>query len=308
MKLFISHSSKDKKIGELLVNLFRDIGLNNNQIIFTSLEGFGIEKGADIFEWLKGQLAEKPYVVYLLSPNYYKSIACLNEMGAAWMVESEHIFLFTPEFDLKSEEFYSGAINPRKMGVNLDDKEALLSYFDEFTMKLGLPIKTAILNRAVENFIENLNQIPKTTSDEIVTSSREPDIKIEEDNDDNLLFREIRKGKLTNEELLIVAYLNNIGKEKLFWGWQESKETENIEEWENIYELNDKLSKSYSKVISRLNIRKIIEPSDYTGFDSVKEYSLIESVKNDILNPPEDIMVILKKAIQENTGDDDLPF
>ncbi len=50
-----------------------------------------MKKKENIFKWLKGRISEKPFVIYLLSPEYFSSVACLNEMGAAWVVENQHV-------------------------------------------------------------------------------------------------------------------------------------------------------------------------------------------------------------------------
>ena len=56
----------------------------------------------------------------MLSDNYYKSPACLNEMGAAWVLKKEYRSILLPGFDYKEIE---GAINPRKIGIKLDDDD-----------------------------------------------------------------------------------------------------------------------------------------------------------------------------------------
>ena len=116
MKIFISHSSKNKSYGQALVNLMISLGINSDKIIFTSNVAHGIPIGNNIFNWLKSQISDKPYVIYLLSPEYYQSIACLNEMGAAWVIENEHSMIFTPNFDL-----------------NLDEKSHKVHFFQHFS-------------------------------------------------------------------------------------------------------------------------------------------------------------------------------
>ncbi|NDY72253.1 hypothetical protein DO021_00105 [Desulfobacter hydrogenophilus] len=123
MKIFISHSSKNKDYGTLLVELLRNLGIREDEIIFTSNVAYGIPVGQNIFHWLKYQIEEKPFVVYLLSEQYYESIACLNEMGAAWIVENNHAAIFIPDFDLSSKEFQSGALDPREIGFHINDEE-----------------------------------------------------------------------------------------------------------------------------------------------------------------------------------------
>ena len=121
MKIFISHSSENKDYGNALVDLLTSIEVKSEDIIYTSNDAYGIPIGKDIFDWLKSKIEEKPFVIYLLSPEYYKSRTCLNEVGAAWIVENDHAMIFTPNFDLDSYEFKNGAINPREIGFYINN-------------------------------------------------------------------------------------------------------------------------------------------------------------------------------------------
>ena len=67
MKIFISHSSANKDYGNALVELLRGIGITEDEIVFTSNTAYGIPIGQNIFNWLKSQITEKPFVIYLLS-------------------------------------------------------------------------------------------------------------------------------------------------------------------------------------------------------------------------------------------------
>lgn len=59
----------------------------------------------------------------MLSRNYYNSPACLNEMGAAWVLKSDYTSVLLPGFNYQEIE---GAVNPAKIGFKLDDKDELL--------------------------------------------------------------------------------------------------------------------------------------------------------------------------------------
>lgn len=311
MKVFISHSSKDKEIGKLIVKLLKEIGVNSSGIVFTSLEGYGIPKGENIFDWLKSQLKEKPYIIYLLSDSYYSSVACLNEMGAAWMIESKHIFFFAPNFDLNNDKFLNGAIDPRKMGIHAGNKEDLISFCDEFIKQFNLETKLTIISRAVEEFISAVNKQPKLAQpfDNDSQSVKPTENSITDKGvKSNNLFDEIKNDKLIDEEILAIAYLNQMGKAHFLCGWQEHIEVEQIREWENINELNSKLSDGYSKVLNRFKIRRFIEPSDFTTNNNVKEYSLFEEIKSDILNLPLKIEEIINEVLEKNRINDDLLF
>lgn len=86
-KIFISHSSKDKEYGEVLVKLLLGIGIKGSQILFTSNPDYGIPTGENIFEYLKNQIHNDAHMLYLLSDHYYDNVVCMNEMGAAWVMQ-----------------------------------------------------------------------------------------------------------------------------------------------------------------------------------------------------------------------------
>lgn len=128
-KIFISHSSKDIAYVEKIVALLEDIGLNENQIFCSSVVGYGIPLDEDIFDYLRQQFqSHKLHVILILSENYYKSVPCMNEMGAAWVLQSQYTTILLPGFEFKEIE---GAINPRKIALKLD------SEVDEKRVKLG---------------------------------------------------------------------------------------------------------------------------------------------------------------------------
>ena len=55
------------------------------------------------------------YVILLLSKNYYDSVACLNEMGATWVLKAKYSTIVCPGFTVPE---IKGAVNPRKMGIS----------------------------------------------------------------------------------------------------------------------------------------------------------------------------------------------
>jgi hypothetical protein len=85
--VFISHCSADKVLAEKLVDILLNNGCNvgSDRILCTSLEGMGIPAGTDSFiQFLQEQIQGAKLVILLLTENYFASIFCVCEMGAAW--------------------------------------------------------------------------------------------------------------------------------------------------------------------------------------------------------------------------------
>lgn len=140
-KIFISHSSKDSEYVKLIFNFLESIGLTEN-IFCTSVPGCGIKLDEDIYDYLKAQFNEyELHVIFVLSKNYYESTACLNEMGAAWVLKNKYTTFLLPNFDFKEID---GAINPRKISIKLDDKpeifnELMLQFKNNILSEFNLP-------------------------------------------------------------------------------------------------------------------------------------------------------------------------
>lgn len=119
--LFISHSSANENIAENLVQLLRTLGFNNKNLFCSSVPGYDIREGEDIYDTLASKFQNyNIFVIFLLSKEYYESAACLNEMGATWVLKANYSTIVCPGFSIPEIE---GAINPRKMAVLLDDKK-----------------------------------------------------------------------------------------------------------------------------------------------------------------------------------------
>lgn len=119
-KIFISHASLDKGYVSKLVRLFENIGLNEQQIFCSSETGYDIPLGEDIYDYLKLQFQNHDlHVIFILSDNYYDSVACMNEMGAAWILQNRYTTILLPGFEFKE---IKGAINPRQIGLKLDNE------------------------------------------------------------------------------------------------------------------------------------------------------------------------------------------
>lgn len=155
-KIFISHSSFDSKYGEALLKLLRGLGLSRDQIIFTSNDDYGVPIGMNIFDWLKQQINDGAYMMYLLSNNYYESVACMNEMGAAWIVQNDYAVLAVPGFEFSNPKFLSGAIDPRTIGFSIDNRKRVVEFKNKLTQRFDLIIDEIDWNSLLDEFMMNI--------------------------------------------------------------------------------------------------------------------------------------------------------
>lgn len=159
-KIFISHSEKDAKYARAFVDLLEDIGVQKKDIFCTSVMGCGTALGENIFDTIKKQFTEyNTLVFFLLSDNYYNSAACLNEMGAAWVLQKDYTTVLLPGYEY---EQIKGTIDAGKTGFKLDDeKEKIRSRLTELKNKLEVSLELQsedehIWNRRLDDFLNKL--------------------------------------------------------------------------------------------------------------------------------------------------------
>jgi hypothetical protein len=334
MKIFISHSSRNKFYGDKLVDLLRSVGVKEHELIFTSNTAYGIPIGQNIFNWLKSQITEKPFVIYLLSEEYYQSIACLNEMGAAWIIENKHAALFTPNFNLSSKEFQSGALDPREIGFYITDEERILSFLHLISEDFEISKSHIIISQSVKKFITEISnyktEIVKPIVSDVVKKQEKTFIKEESIKSEPIrtistnqtdLFSKFTNlivlQKLKDDELILLHYIIETGRFKLMTGWQEQNEIDNIKEWEVINEIDSKLSRNYSSILKRFELRGFTEVSAVTSSNNPKEFKIKEEISNHLLDLPENVLNIIMESVNKshykypektNNEVDDLPF
>lgn len=159
-RIFISHSSKDREIANAFVGLLEDIGLGVDEIFYSSLTEYGVSLGENIVDTIKRELSNKKvHVVFLLSQNYYDSVICLNEMGAAWVMQHTYTSILLPGYEYKNIQ---GAIDAGRIGIKLDSNQAeLRDRLVEFRNQIQNEFALASLderkwNRKLDEFFERI--------------------------------------------------------------------------------------------------------------------------------------------------------
>lgn len=155
--VFISHSSGDKDFVEALVEMLESLGLDSSNLFCSSVPGFGIPLGKDIFETLKELITNhKLYVIFVQSPRYYESAISLNEMGAAWILQTDSCSILTRDMNYKDMR---GVVDGHKIALKVDADDAsykLNNLCDQILGFLNLPqIDTTRWERAKSKFLED---------------------------------------------------------------------------------------------------------------------------------------------------------
>ncbi len=157
--VFISHSSKDKSFVEALVDLLENLGLTKNNLFCSSVDGYGIPLGGDIFETIRELFYEHElYVIFIHSPRYYESNVSLNEMGAAWVLKTDFCSILTKDMVFNN---MTGVVNKSTLSIKVDSEDAparLTEMKDRLVNMLGLiPIDEVKWERKRTNFLKLVN-------------------------------------------------------------------------------------------------------------------------------------------------------
>lgn len=359
MKILISHSSKNAAYGSALVNLLTSVGVPHDRIVFTSDTSYGIPVGKNIFHWLRDLISEKPFVIYLLSPEYYSSVACLNEMGAAWIVESQHATIFTPTFDLDSQEFRSGAIDPREIGFFINDEDRVTEFIDSLKLNFEVVRSIGVINRKVREFLADIARIsdknlpsvravlvdsssdsatmpqtdgiylhtapPEMSSSVTTFNSTKSDsvsetkiITVESSRrkiePTDRYFQDLSVGKLKDEEVMLIHYAADTARVHLGVGWRMQEEVARIIEWEKLNELGNTLSKNYEMAIKRLDLRKLLQVSEFTSHGNPRQVTIIKQMQEILLDLPDEFYskcdeIKVRSSIEQEGGSNtEIPF
>lgn len=85
-KIFISHSSQDKKLVLEFVDFLQTgMGVYRKQIFCTAMKGIPVA-GSEFLGEIKREIAEDMVFIPIITENYLKSKICLMELGAAWVL------------------------------------------------------------------------------------------------------------------------------------------------------------------------------------------------------------------------------
>jgi len=120
--VFISHSTKDIQFIEALVSMLEGIGLDETNLFCSSIPGYWIGLGKDIFKVLRDKFVQHDlFVIFVQSPRFYESPVSLNEMGAAWALHSEHCSILTSDMEFSA---MTAVVNSHEIAIKVNTSEA----------------------------------------------------------------------------------------------------------------------------------------------------------------------------------------
>ena len=251
-KIFISHSSIDSQIGEKFLDVLDDLGINKNNIFYSSKYHTGVQVGKDFHKVIKKALQESEVVIFLLTKNFYKSAACLNEMGASWIMEKEIIPVLLDGLTVHDMQ---GFIDSHYIAYipNKDNDFKLKSVLTPYIDKDSTENAAAVF----ESFISETNKASKNVVQ--ISNSEDEYSQIE---------KMMLSGKFTDNELILINYIYEKQLDHILDFAQFDYET-----GKNFVTPEYKDIQNYSKQFVNFDLQKaknLLERSGIIGFDYIQ--------------------------------------
>lgn len=153
MGIFISHASADKELVDSVVDLLETgAGVPGDAIFASSVEGRDIPGGVDYRAYIREQLSAASTVLFLLTPDFYRSPFCMAELGAAWMIEASVFVLVVQPLERKDIQDVFGNLQIEE----IDKPKALDKLFDVLKPTFGANAKVARWSTKRTAFVKHL--------------------------------------------------------------------------------------------------------------------------------------------------------
>lgn len=160
--IFLSHKSEDKKYADALERFITGLGVRNDQLIYTSHPLHKIPLDASIYEYLRMHFDSNLFMIILWSDKYLDSPACLNEMGAVWVTQSDYTNIYVPDFSFGNPKYHECAVDTKKMGAVLNGdahcKASMLELKNKIEDLFGLKNEEAKVMYLLEQFIKEITE------------------------------------------------------------------------------------------------------------------------------------------------------
>lgn len=174
MEIFISHSSKDKKIADILSKFLESVDYNIHAF-YTSRTG-SIKSGSDYVKEIIKKLSECDIFIPLITSNYYESRFCMTELGFALAnsylskkLGTDYIFpLAVPP--IKNSKALEHTPLEHLQVHTINKEEGIQAYINDICESKNITFSSG-LNRKIHDFVNEANRIIFNSS-EVLDSAK----------------------------------------------------------------------------------------------------------------------------------------
>lgn len=158
--IFLSHSSIDKKYGDILEKFIVGLGVKDDHLIYTSHPKHKIPLDEKIFDYLRKHIYSNIFMIILWSDKYLESPVCMNELGAGWVTGCDYTNIFTPDFSLENEKYKQCVVDDDKMGIILNGdetcKEGIFELADKILKRFDIEMQDSEKEQLIEEIIKEI--------------------------------------------------------------------------------------------------------------------------------------------------------
>lgn len=181
-KIFISHSSDDAEFAVSLVHLLFSIGFKPHEIFCSSVPGCWVQEGKNFCQVIKEQFDQhKLYLIFIHSPRLYNSHVSMNEMGAAWVLQSEYSSFLTTDMQFGKMD---AVVRNTDIAIKIDDeyaKHRMNEWKDRLIAWFGKDkIDENIWETFRDDFIKRMNQIVYPAASQVSSDDSNKTVKLKE--------------------------------------------------------------------------------------------------------------------------------
>ena len=221
-KIFISHSSADQKFAEALIDLLNTMGLGQGEIFCSSIPGYWIGNGKNFLDEIKTHFVNYDlFVIFIHSPRFYNSHVSLNEMGAAWVLQSEYCSFLTNDMEYDQMD---AVVTSHEIAIKVNTYEAI-SRLNDWKMRIldwfsKSDIDANIWERKRNAFLETVSSLTYEIVHIKDVDLSEKDIDILKhwvDSDDDSMYYTEFLGGSGLMMLGAIEYTINSAREKVEW-------------------------------------------------------------------------------------------
>ena len=153
-KIFICHSSKDKDLIDAFISqILLATGLcERDEIVYSSGGDMGTKAGESIIDFIRQNLKKSSLIFLMMSQNFKKSEVCMNEMGAAWILEKNVVPLLLPNMNCDSVGF----LNDKNSAIDILSTNDLSKLVQKVSDTFDRKPKYNAVSEAVNTFIKQI--------------------------------------------------------------------------------------------------------------------------------------------------------
>lgn len=158
IKIFISHSSEDEELVQLILRILEDsLEIADGSIRCTSVPGYKLLAGAHTSTTLKDDLTESELIIGVITRNSLKSGYVLFELGASWGMGKWTIALLGKDVDFND---IPGPLKENN-AIRITDRADLFQLIDDIASRLQFKkrptSKSATAIDALISFVTTMN-------------------------------------------------------------------------------------------------------------------------------------------------------